>query len=393
MPYVMRRSRWVSLVVPLIAFALAGCGGGDQGGGQTQAQGKGGPGGSGQRPAAPPVPVAVEPAFHGDIASYYSATATLEAEKEAEVLARVSGIVNSLKCEEGDRVTKGQDLLHVEEAEYRLRLSQTEAALTNQQARYDRLKRMFDQGLASAEEFETAKNDLQSAVADEGIAKLNLGYTKVDAPFAGRITKRLVDAGQNVSPGTALFVISDFDPLLARVHVPSKEFRSLKPDQTVRLKLDSDEDRLTGRIKLVSPVIDPQTGTIKVTVEIPTYPDATRPGDFAEVQIVTESRQNVLLVPRTAVVTEKSEQVVYVAADSLAERRVVELGFQDDENSQILSGVAEGDLVVVKGQRSLKHGQAIKVLPPEGVDAVMATADTDSTGAGGAKRRGRRAGS
>jgi len=388
MPNVVKhRIRWGLLAAPLCAAALLGCGGGGKAGMDAMAQG--GPGGPGaQRPSGPPVPVAVEAAFRGDIASYYAATATLEAEKEAEILARVSGLVTALKCEEGDRVSAGQELLHIEDAEYRLRLDQTEAALVNQQARFDRLKRMFDQGLASAEEFEAAKNDLQSAQAEEGIAKLNVGYTRVEAPFAGRITKRLVDPGRNVSSGTALFVLSDFEPLLARVHVPSKEFRSLKPDQTVRLKLDSDENRLTGTIKLVSPVIDPQTGTIKVTVEIPTYPAATRPGDFAEVQIVTEQRKNVLLVPRGAVVPEKSEQVVYVAADSLAERRVVELGFQDEDNAQILSGVTEGDLVVVKGQRSLKHGQPIKVLPPEGVDADVATADADSAAA-----RVRRAGS
>jgi membrane fusion protein (multidrug efflux system) len=171
--------------------------------------------------------------------------------------------------------------------------------------------------------------------------------------------------GQNVSASTALFVVSDFDPLLAVVHVPSKEFKKLQPNQPVQLVLDSNKARLEGRIKLVSPVIDPASGTIKITIEIPSYPQGTRPGDFAEVRIVTERHESSTIIPKIAVFTDRGDQVVYVAADTTAERRVVELGFQDDINAEILSGVQNGEQVVVKGQRSLKHGSAIKVLSGE----------------------------
>jgi membrane fusion protein (multidrug efflux system) len=224
------------------------------------------------------------------------------------------------------------------------------------------MKDMYEQQLVSAEEFEDVKNQLKASEAAEGLARLDLSYTTVRSPFVGRVVRRLVDVGQNVSAGTALFVVSDFDPLLAVVHVPSKEFKKLKPDQPVQLVLDSNQARLEGRIKLVSPIIDPTSGTIKVTIEIREYPTDTRPGDFAEVRIVTERRAGSTLVPKNAVFTDRGDQIVYVAADSTAERRVVETGFQDDVHTEILSGVADGEDVVIKGQRSLKHGAAIKVL-------------------------------
>ena len=105
--------------------------------------------------------------------------------------------------------------------------------------------------------------------------------------------------------------------------MPSKEFRKLSVDQPVQLRLDSDGTRLDGRITLVSPVIDAQTGTIKVTVEVRDYPTGTRPGDFAEVLIETERHDDTVIVPKVAVVSEKGEKVVYVAsADSTAERPV-----------------------------------------------------------------------
>jgi membrane fusion protein (multidrug efflux system) len=347
-------------------LVLTGCGkkGNDQGApGQSRAQGADGNGA--KAPAQPAIPVAVDPARVGPIASYYTATATLEAEKEAEVLARVTGIIESLGCEEGDVVQKGRPLLQIEAGEYRLRLQQAEAAKASLLDRHNRMKGMFEQQLVSAEEFEAATNELKSAEAADELARLDLSYTTVRAPFGGKIVRRLVDVGQSVSAGTALFVVSDFDPLLAVVHVPSKEFKKLQPNQPVQLVLDSNKARLEGRIKLVSPVIDPASGTIKITIEIPSYPQGTRPGDFAEVRIVTERHEASTIIPKIAVFTDRGDQVVYVAADTTAERRVVEVGFQDDLNAEILSGVQNGEQVVVKGQRSLKHGAAIKVLSGE----------------------------
>ena len=352
-----------ALALAFFAFTSTGCSKGE--GGAQHAQAKGGQRGGGKgngRPSQPPVPIAVQAAADGSIASYYRATATLTAEKTAQILARVNGVIEVLGCEEGDVVGAGHSMLRIEDDEYRFRLAQAEAATSTAKDRFARVKGMRDQDLISAEEFEQARNDLASAEAAEELARLTLSYANVTAPFRGYVTQRLVDVGQTVSPGTPLFAIADFDPLLAVVHVPSKEFKQLKADQPVRLTLDSSRERLQGRIKLVSPIIDPTSGTIKITVEISDYPPQTRPGDFAEVSIVTETRNGSTLVPKTAVFTDRGDQVVYVAADSTAERRVVEVGFQDDENAEILDGITSGEQVIVKGQRSLKHGSPIKIM-------------------------------
>lgn len=352
------RSVWVAVA---ILTAATGC----NKGGDGTSQAAGGPGGGGPPGGQkqPPVPVAVSVAATGPIASYYTATATLAAEREADILARVSGVVQKLMVEEGDIVSEGQELLRIDNAEYQFRLEQAQADRADLQSRLDRLSKMKEQELVSAEEYETVVNDLSAARAAEGMAKLNLSYTKVTAPFSGRVVTRRVDAGQTVNNGTSLFVLSDFKPLLARVHVPAKEFNQLRPDQAVDLVLESSGTKLRGRIKLVSPTIDPSSGTIKVTVEINNYPDGVRPGDFAQVKIVTEQRTNSTLVPKIALVNDRGEQVLFISqADTTCERRVVEVGFQDDANAEIMKGINVGERVVVKGQRSLKHGSAIKVV-------------------------------
>jgi membrane fusion protein (multidrug efflux system) len=212
------------------------------------------------------------------------------------------------------------------------------------------------------EEFEAVKNDQLAAEAAYDLAALELSYTQVRSPFSGRVIRRFVDPGQTVNQGTQLFTIADMSRLLARVHVPAKEFRNIQVDQPVELTLDSEEETLTGRITLISPVIDPTSGTIKVTVEVTDYPRSTRPGDFVEVRIVTDRHTDTVLVPNTAVISDRGEQVVYVAADSVAVRRVVEVGFQDDQAIEIVSGLVSGEMVVIQGQRSLKDGQPLKIL-------------------------------
>jgi len=352
----------------LLCVSLAAC----HKGGNDTAQGAGGaPGGGpgGTAPKQPAVPVAVATVATGEIASYYTATATLAAEREADILARVSGVVQKLLCEEGDIAREGSELLLIDNAEYQFRLDQAQSARADLESRYDRLSKMKEQELVSTEVYEKIVNDLATAKAAEGMAALNLSYTRVVAPFTGRVVARHVNEGQTVNVGTSLFALSDFTPLLARVHVPAKEFNKLKPNQPVDLVLESSGTTLRGRIKLVSPTIDPSSGTIKVTVEINEYPDNVRPGDFAQVKIVTEQRTGSILIPKVALVNDRGEQVIFVSqADSTAERRVVEVGFQDDDNAEIMQGVAVGEKVVVKGQRSLKHGSAIKVLEGEGGD-------------------------
>ncbi len=359
---------------------LAACGADPGNPGPPGAGGRPGAGPGPDRPQLPTMSVAVEPAGRGEIATYYRATASLDPDKRADVLARVSGVIESIVAEEGDEVAMGEILLHIEDDEYRYRTTMARVDLEKQESRLTRAQTIFEQGLSSAEDFDAIRTDKASAEANLELAELELSYTNVRAPFAGQVVHRYVDQGQTVSNGTPLFSLADMHRLLARVFIPAKEFRSIRPDQPVRLVVSSTGDRLEGRIDLVNPLVDPESGTIKVTVEVRNYPPTTRPGDFVEVSIVTDRHTDALLVPRVAVVTERGQRSVYVVEGDTAHQRPVTVGFEDDTNAEIVAGLEPGELVVIQGQRTLREGQPVSVLDALELDGDPAE-DSGSDGA------------
>lgn len=371
-------------VCVLISFISTGCG--KKADGQTaagaaggaQAKAKGGKGGPGGPPAEAATNVAVDPAARGTAQLRYSTTATLEAENRAELLARTGGVVAELLVEEGTAVRRGQDLLRLDDSEAKLRVRQAEVAAAKAKSIYDRQQASFDQEVISQAEFDVARTNYEAAQADLELAQHQLSYTRVPAPFAGTIVRRAVNVGQTVNVGTALFEIANFHPLLAHIFVPAKELGTLQNGQEAELTLDSNGAKLRGVVRLVSPVADPNTGTVKVTVDVKEYPAGTRPGDFAHVSVVTARHDNVVRVPNLAVFEDRGERVVYVARDTVAARRTVQVGFADETHTEILSGIEPGDRVIVKGQRALKDGSPIKILEAP-VDAQAATV-TDRRG-------------
>lgn len=312
-----------------------------------------------------PIPVEVVSVEPGAVSAYISSTANLVAEFEVKVLAEVEGRIRTLRVDEGDYVEKGQVLATLARDDEEIELKKAKLKVTNAQTAYQRAKDLVDKELISREEFDTL--DIEFAIAQQELAEAQWAVEKTTfrAPFAGRVTARLTQVGHHVRPGDELFQITDFEPLIAKIYLPEKDVLGLVEGRNVRIRLNADAAvDFSGRIRQISPVVDTSTGTVKITIEANEPPADVRPGSFVTVDIVRETRQGALLLPREAVIRELQKTHVFVARDGEAERREVRLGLEEGDRVEALSGLEAGESVIVAGQGGLKDGSPVKILAP-----------------------------
>ncbi|NJL28656.1 MAG: efflux RND transporter periplasmic adaptor subunit [Thermoanaerobaculia bacterium] len=310
-----------------------------------------------------PIPVRSVAVEQGQISSYISATANLVADNEVRVIAEWEGRLEKLGVDEGDRVAAGQVLARLAQTDGEIALSKAKVRAENARFKHDRAQKLSEQKLLSPEEFEKVSLEYQIAQQELAEAEWNLEKTAIRAPFAGIVTQRLAQPGQHIRPGDELFVVTDFDPLIARIYLPEKDVLALEEGRKVRVALKADEAiAVDGRIRQISPVVDTATGTVKVTVEAINPPAQVRPGAFVRIDVVRETRPRALLLPKEAIVRELQKTYVFVAADGTARKRSITLGLEEGAHIEATAGLAAGEQVIVAGQGGLKDGAAIELL-------------------------------
>jgi membrane fusion protein (multidrug efflux system) len=308
------------------------------------------------------VPVEVTPVIRRSISSYIETNGTLEAENEVDVVARAAGPITELLVEEGDQVTRGQTLARLEDREYRAQLEISRVTLNETKMAFDRAKNLQEQELISPETYEEAFSAYETAKARYEVDSITLGYTDIQAPFDGLVIRRYVNFAEQVGVNTPLFRISDFDPLLCPIQVPERELPRLVIGQSAYLTVEPfPDERFEAAILRISPVVDASTGTIKVTLAV-RHRGKLRPGMFARVFLETATRSNAMVIPKAALSLDSIGDTVYVAAGTSASRREVTLGYREGDFVEVLSGLDDGDLVIVIGHDGLSDGTPIQIL-------------------------------
>jgi membrane fusion protein (multidrug efflux system) len=369
-----------------------------------------------------------------------STTTVVESEREIKIFPRVTGLVMEMLCEEGDHVAAGAVLAVldrratkalVEEAKIAVRAaeddvrkmdiqkSESEARITAAQLKVDSTTRDFDRndkaGLVSAQALDnlrvardTAKNDLeaaklaaQRAEVEAQSARTSLDKTKLEleraqfddslmsitAPFAGVIATRSAKLGDSVSPGAAVFVLTDAQNLRAVFYRPQREFsRFLEISKAVSkarsdgalgaepvLEIRAIAEALPdvvfrGELQITSPSIDPQSGSFRVTVRlgapIQGPPEAALlPGMLVRIEVVTDRHRNALVLPKRALRREGEQNLVFVVENGKARRLEIDEGFSDDASVEVrprtAGALAVGARVIVVGNRELEDAAEV----------------------------------
>ena len=348
--------RWIALLATLVlAAGIAGCEMGDKESGGSDA--------SGEEDEQAAVPVEVGALERGDVYAMYTGTASLETDADALVVAKVAGEIVELRTEEGDRVQAGQILARLDGDRLRLEMERARANVNKLEQEYERNVQLHERGLVSAGAFEDLKYELEALKAAYNLARLELSYTEIRAPISGVVSERHVKTGNTISINDPVFRITNLDPLIAYLHVPEREFRRLAKDQPAELTVDAIPDQtFSAAVQRISPVVDPVTGTFKVTLQVPDPDSRLKPGMFGRFNIVWDARQDSLLVPRNAIVDADSDQAVFIVRDGLAERRPIETGYARGDRIEVVRGLTGDEEVVVVGQGGLKDGARVEIV-------------------------------
>ncbi len=313
------------------------------------------------------IPVAALPMFRGRIESVLRFSTNLEAESRVDVLSEAERHVTDLLVEEGDAVRAGQTLLRLEDEAQRTALKRVESQLERSRLEYERQARLFEQDLISEQAYNQARYDTEQLELALEDAERELGYATVLAPITGVVTERLVNVGDHVETHAKLFEIVDFDSIVARVFVPERRLSGLFVGQPARILAQSLAGSREAAIERISPVVDPQSGTVKVTLGIPGN-QGLLPGMYVEVDLVAAALEDALLAPKRALVYDKEQVFVFrVTQDDAgprAERLLVRVLVESEDVVHLESDLADGERLIVAGQAGLKDGARIRLLDP-----------------------------
>jgi membrane fusion protein (multidrug efflux system) len=345
-----------------------------QAGGQPAARGQGGGRGAG----GPPPVVEVDSVKTGRIVETREAVGTVRAFESIMVTARVAGVINKIEFDEGAKVKAGDVLVSMDAEE---RQADIEAAVAESRrataqrneiaTRLDRAQALRRSGSGTEAQVEdltaqirTLESAIASAEARRKAAEARLEDLTVRAPFAGRVGTRSVSLGAYVSPGTRITTLDDLSKVRLDFSVPENLLARLKAGQVVRATSAAFRDRVfEGRVSIVDTRVDPVTRTVRLTAEFPNADEALKPGMFLSVALEVTTKDDAVVVPEEAVVSEGLRHLVYPVKDNVVERRVVRIGQRQGGKVEIVEGLKPGETIVVMGLQRIRPGAAVDPRP------------------------------
>jgi HlyD family secretion protein len=316
-------------------------------------------------------------------------------EATVAVAPRAAGRLQEISVKLGDRVNRGQRIAQIEDFEIKEQVKQAEAAAEVSQAtirqreadlqlartNVERSRSLFERQLLPRQTLDDNEARYQSAVASVDLAKaqnsqskarldelrINLSNTIITSPVTGFVARRAVDPGAFVGQNAPIVDVVDITSVRLVANVVEKDLSHLARGDTTTVGVDAfPGEKFAGRIARVSPILDPATRTASIEIEIPNPDFRLKPGMYARVGIVTNTRKEALVAPANAVVDLGGRRGVFQPLNNSAVFRTVQVGTEQLNQVEILGGIAEGEQVITTGAGALRDGDRILLPGDEG---------------------------
>ncbi|WP_299530311.1 efflux RND transporter periplasmic adaptor subunit [Ulvibacterium sp.] len=282
----------------------------------------------------------------------------------------MSGTLQKVYVKEGDKVRKGQLLATIDDGGVGSQLAQlkTQAALA--QTTFERQKRLWDQKIGSEIQYLQAKSNYEAAESAVNQAKSQLGKSSIRAPFTGIIDDVIKDQGTVVAPGVGseVFRIVNLSDMYVEVDVPENYLSGVQEGKKAKVFFPVLRDTVVSTIRQTGNFINPGNRAFRVEISVPNKNGHIKPNLTAKVSLNDYTNESAILIPQ-GIISENAEgqQYVYVAEKmgedkATANRRIIETGLAQGRMVEVLSGIAEGELLIEEGARNIKEGQNVKIL-------------------------------
>lgn len=327
----------------------------------------------------PPATVTTAPVMASEWEQRLTAVGSLEAVQGVTVTAELSGKIQQIVFEPGAHVEAGDLLVQQDISSEKAQLRADEATLALKKANHDRAKELLADNVVTQAAYDQALAEYKQALAAIDSIRSVIAKKTIRAPFAGRLGIRLVNLGQNLEGGEPIVSLQAMDPIFVNFLLPQNQIAQIQPGLTVRIASDAlPGQEVQGRVTAINPLVEEATRNIRIQATVDNPQELLRPGMFVDVDVIMPKREDVRMIPTTAVLYAPYSDSVFVLEkqaagdgqpDGLALRQqFVRLGAQRGDYVAVLSGVEEGDQIVSTGVFKYRNGQRVVVdntLAPE----------------------------
>jgi membrane fusion protein (multidrug efflux system) len=323
--------------------------------------------GSAKAPAAapkgpPPIIVEAAKVTTVKLPQGLSAVGSLRSDETVILRPEIAGRVAQIGFREGERVSKGQMLVKLDDSVQLADVARARANLTLSKTKHDRSQDLRTKGFLSEQALDETLNNLKVAQADAELMEARISKTTIRAPFSGTIGLRQVSVGDYVKEGQDMVNLESIDPLKVDFRVPELALSQVKDSQTIQITLDAIPDKAyDGRVFAINPLIDANGRAIVIRAQVPNKDGKLRPGMFARVKLFTSGSKDTLVVPEESLFPLGDDKYVYKVVEGKAMRQKIDIGQRREGRVEVVNGLGPDDVVVTAGVIKLREGAPVAI--------------------------------
>lgn len=317
----------------------------------------------GQNDNQGPKPVGVKVMSVGEVpeTSSKSYSGTIEEATGTSLSFAVPGTVKSVSVRIGQKVSKGSLIATLDDTNARHSFDMAESTLRQAEDAFSRMKQLHDNNSLPEIEWIGAQTKLSQAQSAMEIARKNLSDCKLISPVAGVISRKDIETGQNVMPGAGIVKVSTIGTVKVNISVPENEIAAIGNNQEIILSVPALDNRtFKGHIVEKGVEANPISRTYQVKALVSNPESLLMPGMICRVELTSEADKNVLVIPANVVQTGRgTDKFVWVVNNGKASRRDIKAGNQTAQGIIVVSGLSNGDSLIVEGQQKVSNGTTV----------------------------------